>query len=244
VIISEPFAYRTGLGVGDNLMLRSDKGEHAFPIAGVFYDYTSDRGVIFIARPIYEQFWNDPAYSSFSLYVAPGTDIDGLIAQMRTRIGGRQELVISSNRGLREGTLAIFDRTFAITAVLQMLATIVAFVGILSALMALQLERARDLGVLRATGLTPRQLWGVVLSQTGLMGLLAGLLAMPLGIGLALVLVYVINRRSFGWTLQLILDPNLFAQALVVAVVAALLAGVYPAFVMSRTSPALALREE
>lgn len=244
VLVSEPFAYRTGLHVGDQVQLRTDRGNQGFPIAGIFYDYTSDRGVIFMARPIYDSYWDDRAISSFSLYVQPGTDIAQVIADIQAHVGGRQELVISSNRDLREGTLAIFDRTFAITAVLQILATIVAFVGILSALMALQLERARELGVLRATGLTPRQLWAVILSQTGLMGLVAGFIAMPLGIGLSLVLVYVINRRSFGWTLQLVLDPSLFAQALLVAVVAALLAGIYPAFLMSRTSPALALREE
>ena len=99
--------------------------------------------------------------------------------QLRALVGDEQEVVIRSNRALREASLEIFDRTFAITTVLQLLATIVAFVGILSALMALQLERARELGMLRANGLTPRQLWGVVLSQTGLMGVTAGLLATP-----------------------------------------------------------------
>jgi putative ABC transport system permease protein len=110
--------------------------------------------------------------------------------------------------------------------------------------MALQLERARELGVLRANGLTPRQLWALVLSQTGLMGLTAGLLALPVGMVMALVLVFVINKRSFGWTLQLQWDPALFIQAMLIAVVAALLAGIYPAWRMGRTSPALALREE
>lgn len=145
---------------------------------------------------------------------------------------------------MREGTLIVFDRTFAITSVLQLLATIVAFIGILSALMALQLERTRELGVLRAIGLTPGQLWGVVLGQTSLMGLAAGLLAAPLGLALAVVLTYVINKRSFGWTLEFTLDPTLFVQALAVAIVAALLAGIWPALQMSRTSPAVALRDE
>jgi putative ABC transport system permease protein len=140
--------------------------------------------------------------------------------------------------------MAIFDRTFAITTVLQLLATIVAFIGILAALMALQLERARDMGVLRANGLTPRQLWGLVIGQTGLMGLFAGVLAIPVGVMMAAVLVYVINRRSFGWTLLFELNGALFVQAVAVAVVAALLAGLYPAWRMGRTSPALALREE
>ena len=144
------------------------------------------------------------------------------------------------NRGLREGTLEVFDRTFAITSVLQLLATIIAFVGVLSALMALQLERARELGVMRANGLTPRQLWGVVLGQTGLMGFTAGLLALPVGVLVALVLVYVINRRSFGWTLRIEFPPQIFVQALLLALLAALLAGIYPAIRMARTAPALA----
>ncbi|NTU81185.1 MAG: FtsX-like permease family protein [Chloroflexales bacterium] len=243
ILISEPLAYRAGLGVGDTLTLRTDRGPRAFPIAGVYYDYTSDRGLIRMAYATYRASWDDPAISSLALYAADGTGVDELVARLRAAAGGA-ELAIGSNRALREGTLAIFDRTFAITAVLQLLATIVAFIGVLSALMALQLERARELAMLRANGLTPGQLWGLVLAQTSLIGLTAGLLAAPLGLALAVILVYVINRRSFGWTLELSLDPALFAQALAVALVAAIIAGIYPALKMSRTSPALALRED
>jgi putative ABC transport system permease protein len=251
LLISEPLAFRSGLGIGDTLRLRTDRGEHDFPIAGVYYDYTSDRGVIRMDYAAYRAHWDDPALSSFALYVADDREVDTVVQQLRdftATLGAPGEaaplLMISSNRALRAGTLEIFDRTFAITAVLQMLATIVAFIGILSALMALQLERARELAMLRATGLTPQQLWGLVISQTGLMGLAAGLLAMPVGVILALILIFVINRRSFGWTLDLALDPALFGQALLVAVLAAVLAGIYPALKMARTSPALALREE
>jgi putative ABC transport system permease protein len=244
IFISEPLAYRTGLRAGDRLRLRTDQGEQTFPIAGVYYDYTSDRGVIQMDYATYRAYWNDAQISSFGLYVEPGVDADVLVQELREQVGSQANLVINSNRTLRANTLAIFDRTFAITAVLRVLATIVAFIGILSALMALQLERARELGMLRANGLTPRQLWGVVLSQTSLMGLTAGMLAAPVGIILALVLIHVINRRSFGWTLELSLDPALFAQSLLVAVTAALLAGIYPALRMGRTSPAHALREE
>jgi putative ABC transport system permease protein len=121
---------------------------------------------------------------------------------------------------------------------------VVAFVGVLSALMALQLERAREFGVLRANGMTPGQLWQLVLSQTGLMGLVAGLLSLPLGVLLATVMIHVINLRSFGWSLKMSVSPELLGQAMLVSVGAALLAGLYPAFKLSRVSPALALREE
>jgi putative ABC transport system permease protein len=110
--------------------------------------------------------------------------------------------------------------------------------------MSLQLERARELAVLRANGLTPRQVWHHVTLQTGLMGLLAGLFALPLGLVLAFVLIFVINKRSFGWTLQVEVAPEILVQAVLVAFVAAVLAGLYPSWKMARTNPALALREE
>jgi putative ABC transport system permease protein len=197
-----------------------------------------------IALERYRALWDDPQVSSLGLHAAPGVDVDALVSELRAAAGGEQLIAISSNRALRDASLEIFDRTFAITGVLQVLATIVAFVGVLAALMALQLERARELGVLRANGLTPGQLWGLVIGQTGLIGLAAGLLALPVGVMMAAVLVYVINRRSFGWTLLFQLDTALFAQALLVALTAALLAGLYPAWRMGRTPPALALREE
>jgi putative ABC transport system permease protein len=243
-LISEPLAYRRGLGPGDNITLLTDHGERPFRIAGTFYDYGSDQGAVMIDLAAYQANWDDRTISSLGLYAAPGVDVDALVQRLRGLVDADRAINIRSNRALREASLQVFDRTFAITTVLQMLATIVAFVGILAALMALQLERTRELGMLRATGLTPRQLWGVVISQTGLMGLTAGLLALPVGVALAAVLVFVINKRSFGWTLLFELDGGLLAQALLVAVAAALLAGLYPAWRMSRTAPALALREE
>ena len=151
---------------------------------------------------------------------------------------------IRSNRALREASLVIFDRTFAVTRVLRLLIVVVAFVGVLSALMALGLERVRELGLQRALGLTPGQVWGVVTAQTGLMGLVAGLLAMPVGVLLAAVLVFVINRRSFGWTMPIDVRPDILLQGLLLAVVAALVAGAYPALRMARAAPVEALRDE
>jgi putative ABC transport system permease protein len=153
-------------------------------------------------------------------------------------------VIIRSNRALRDASLEIFDRTFAITAVLRLLIVTVAFVGVLSALMALQLERGREHGVLRVLGLTPGQVWGVVTAQTTLIGAVAGLLAVPVGIMLAAVLVFVINRRSFGWTMPLDVAPLMLAQGLLLAVAAALLAGLYPAWKMATASAADALRDE
>ena len=244
VLVSEPYSYKHRVGVGDTLRLQTDRGTGAFPIRGVFYDYGSDIGVVMTSRQTYTRYYDDSGYSGLALYVADGRDPDAMIGEMRAAVAGMQEVLIRSNRGLRETSLEIFDRTFTITTVLRLLAVLVAFIGVLSALMALELERSRELGVLRATGMTPGQVGRYVTLQTGLMGLIAGLASLPLGYALAYVLVYVINKRSFGWTLQLDVPPSVLLQAVALALVAAVLAGLYPAYKMANTSPAVALREK
>jgi putative ABC transport system permease protein len=242
--VSEPFAFHRRVSVGDSVELATDQGPRRFRVVGVYADYGSDTGTLLMLRSTYLQHFTDTRVSGVSLYVEPGGDVDALVARARERAGEAQTLDIRSNRALREVSLEVFDRTFTITHVLRLLAVGVAFIGVLSALMALQLERAREFAVLRASGLTPRQLWGLVSLQTGLLGLLAGLFAMPLGVALAYVLVHVINRRSFGWTLQLSLEPGVLLQAVGLALVAAALAGLYPSWKMARANPAMALREE
>lgn len=244
VFVSEPFAYHFGKKTGDTLALRTDRGVQKFLIAGEYYDYASDMGAVLIGAPAFARYWSDTTVTGLSLSAREGVPVDTLIARLRAVAANQQPLIIRSNKVLREASLAIFDRTFAVTDVLRLLTIIVAFVGVLSALMALQLERAREIAVLRATGLTPAQVWKLVTLQTGLMGLTAGLLALPVGLILSVVLIYVVNKRSFGWTLQFEVAPDILIGAVVLAVIAALIAGVYPAFKMARTSPAEALRSE
>lgn len=244
VFISEPYSYRHGLALGDTLRLQTDRGRTSFPIAGIFYDYASDLGVVMMSRSTYTHVYDDRTISGLAFYTAEGTDIDALIADMRTSVSDHQNVFIRSNRALRETALDVFDRAFTIATVLRILTVIVAVIGVLTALMALELEQQRELGVLRATGMTPAQLGSYVTLQSGLMGTIAGLLSLPLGYGLAYVLVFVINKRSFGWTLQLTTSWEILAQALLLGVGAALLAGLYPAWRMARSQPALSEPDE
>ncbi|HEY3099308.1 MAG TPA: ABC transporter permease [Methylomirabilota bacterium] len=242
VLVSEPYANRHDVrGV---VRLSTDHGERDFRVAGVFYDYGSSAGVVIMSRRTYEAAWNDRKISGLALEAAPGVDVSALVTAVRERAAGGPRLVIRSNRALREASLEIFDRTFAITGVLRTLSLVVAFVGMLAALMALSLERAREIGVLRALGLTPRQVWGLVTAQTGIIGLLAGVLAVPSGLLLAAVLVFVINRRSFGWTMSIDPSPAILLQGVALSLLAALLAGLYPAWRMASAPPAEALRDE
>jgi len=243
VVVSEPFSRRHGVDAGATIRLPTDAGLRPFRVVGVYSDFASDQGLVLMSGTTYARFWHDPFVSGFSVNLAPGVDADQAIARLKTAEGDAT-LFIRSNQALKKISLDIFDRTFRITAVLRLLAGLVAFIGVLSALMALQLERARELGVLRANGVTPAQVWQLVTSQTGLLGLAAGLLSVPVGLALAAIMIFVINRRSFGWTIHMLVTPAVLFEALGLALIAALLAGVYPAWKMARTSPALALREE
>jgi len=244
VFLSESLAYRRDLGYGDSLQLPGERGSFVVRVAGVFFDYGSDQGVVMMSRDTYERNWSDRGVTSLGLFAEEGASVDELVAELQGLVGEEQLALVRSNRDLKAASLEIFDRTFAITGVLRLLAFIVAFIGVFSALMALQLERGRELGVLRANGLTPRQIWQLVTFQTGLMGWIAGMLAVPSGILLAAVMIFVVNKRSFGWTLQMEVGTGMIVQAVLLAVAGALLAGIFPSWRMARTSPALALREE
>jgi putative ABC transport system permease protein len=242
-MVSEPLALRRGLAVGDTLRLATEAGPRAFPVAAVFFDYASDLGVAMLYRSAYERLYSDRGVSGMAFYAQPGVPPDTLVERMRAATAGEQSVVLRSNAGLRQYSMDVFDRTFTITSVLRLLAMAVAFVGVLSALMALQLERARELATLRAVGMTRREVGGLIGAQTGLMGLMAGLLSLPLGLALAAALVFVVNRRSFGWTLQFSVTPGILLTAVALALIAALLAGIYPAWRMAQSRPAHALRD-
>ncbi len=245
VLVSEPLANRFGFHqAGGEIRLFTPQGWRTFPVQGIYYDYTSSEGTVLMALNIYRDLWEDPALTALALRLEPGASPDTISRELQDHFQGQQQLLVRPNQALRQDVMVIFDRTFAITVALRLLATLVAFIGVLNALLLLQLEKQREVGILRALGLTGRQLWRLVMVETGLMGLVAGLLAMPAGYALAVILIYIINRRSFGWTLQMEVQPEAFIQALGIAIVAALLAGIYPALRMSRMAAAEVIRYE
>ena len=230
VLVSEPLARRRGLTAGSTLALATPAGSRELPVLGVYRDYGDSRGGALMGYTLYARYWDDTAISTLSLQLAPGADAGRLQAAI-AGLAARHDraLATRSAAAIRERSMAIFDRTFAVTDVLRVLVVIVAFVGIVSALLALFLERRQEFALLRATGMTPAQLLRLLLGQAGLSGLLAGCFALPLGMLLSILLIDVINRRSFGWSLQTQFDPLLLLQAVALATAAALLAALWPA---------------
>lgn len=230
LLISEPLASRRGLAVGDTLVLATPQGPRELPVAGVYRDFASSYGAAVLPFRVYAEHWRDLGISTASLTLDPAADREAVRQRILALGAQRQrDLTVVASGQISERSLAIFDRTFVITDVLRALVIIVAFVGIVSALMALFLERRRDYAVLRATGMTPWQLQTLVVIQAAGSGALAGLLALPLGGAMSLLLIDVINRRSFGWTIATHVDAAVVLQALVLAITAAALAAIWPA---------------
>jgi putative ABC transport system permease protein len=244
VMASEPFASRHGLAIGARVELLTASGPRAFAVAAIHHDYGSSEGAVLMSRATYDRWWRDPAVTSLGVHARPGVDVDALVGRLRALAPADAGLLVRSNRALREGSLIVFDRTFAVTVVLRWLAVAVAFIGVLSAVTALALERGREVAVLRAQGLSRREVWALMTTQGALLGLVAGVLAIPVGLALAVVLVRVVNLRSFGWTLPLEVGPAVLLQAPLLAVAAALLASIYPAWRISRAPLPEALRDE
>ncbi len=245
VAVSEPYAYHNDKSIGSTIRLHTSEGERKFRIAGIYYDYrNSANGKVMMSSSAYNRYWDDANVTGIGVTAADGVAVRDLKTAISRAIGNAAEIEIRSNAELKAAALEVFERSFAITSVVHALSIAVAFVGVLSALMAMQMERSTEFGTLRAIGFTPKQVWLMFTTQTAMMGIAAGLLAVPLGLIQGAVLIFVVNRRSFGWSMDMEIYPMMLAQAVVIAAAAALLASVYPAFRMSRSSPAEVLHEE
>jgi len=243
VIVSEPFTYKHHLKAGDSLTLSLGETRATFRIADVYYDYSSERGGIFMDRNTMLRYLPDPGPSNLAIYVSPGAQLDVVRTEIEKATTGHRVLMFS-NRDLRAEAIRIFDRTFAITYALEAVAVIVAVMGIAGALLALVIDRRRELGLLQFLGAATRQVRKLILVEAGLLGLFANLVGVALGFALSLILIYVINKQSFGWTIRFHWPVEILLGALTVVYAATVFAGLYPAQVAVRLNPVEVVHEE
>jgi len=244
LLLSDSLAWRLNLRPGGRLSLITASGPREFPIAGIYHEYGSGLGSAMMSLEVYRRLWRDDAVTAVGLYLEPGIDTAREIPLLQAAANGHQALLIRSNADIRAMSLDIFDRTFIITRVLYWLAAAIAAIGLVSALLAWELDRTRELSVLRALGLTPRGTAAMVAAQTVFMGGAALLAAIPTGLIIAVVLTKVIDRRAFGWHIEMHLHAAQFLNALALALLAALGAALYPAWRTSRAPIAAQMRDE
>jgi len=243
VIVSEPFTYKHGKTAGDSIVLNLEGKQASFRIADVFYDYGNERGSIIMDRETMLRYLPDPQPSNIAVYLQPGTSAEAVKREIFEVAAGNRILVFS-DRDLRHEAIRIFDRTFAITYALEAIAVLVAVMGVAGALLALVIDRRREFGLLRFLGASTGQIRKLILTEAGMLGLLANLAGLLVGYWLSLVLVFVINKQSFGWTIRFHWPIAVLVGALTVVYAATVIAGLYPARVAMRLNPLEVIHEE
>ncbi len=242
VLVSEPFFRKTGVGPGDRLEIRGPNGLVRPRIAGVYYDYSTERGAVAMDLRTMTEYFGPGGTQSIAVYLSPGVDPEAVIDELRAAFPD-VPLIARSNSTLRDEALRVFDQTFAITRILQAMSLLIAAAGITLALLVLAREKQSELALYRALGATRRQVFSLFVGKgIGIAGI--GLFLGGLGgVALAGILIYVTNRAYFGWTIQAHLPAFDLAQQAGTILTAALLASLYPAMRASRTPAAELSRE-
>ncbi len=244
VVISEPLAETFGYKEGDFLELPTPAGVQKLRIAGVFYDYRTDGPSVWMDIRQFRRYWQDTHLNAVRLYLKDKTRIPEIQSGLQKKYGSRYRLFSVSHEELRQGILRIFDETFALTYALEGVAVVVAVFGIITTFLVLIMERERELALLQALGASRRQILTMVLTESGLASFLSFLLGALCGSLLSLLLIFVINKQAFGWTIQLYWTPGIYWQTLILVLALGLLSGAYPAWRAMQPHLAAILKEE
>jgi putative ABC transport system permease protein len=242
-VVSEPFANKHNVHVGSTLQLPLGSKKHSFQVLGIYYDYSTERGFIVLDRHTLLKYLPDTAVSNIAVFLSPGADPNAVRRGIDEAISGSAVMVFTNGRLRREG-IAVFDRTFRITYALEAVAVVVAVLGIAGALLAVIIDRRREFAILRFLGAAQPQVRNIILCEAGLLGLMANGIGLILGTLLSLILIFVINKQSFGWTIQFHWPVALLLAALTCVYVCTVLAGLYPARTATKMNPIEVIHED
>ena len=244
VVVSESFSIKYHKRVGDSVPLATRHGTRDFPITGIYRDYSSDRGTVVMERATYIDAFGDDRINTVILYLKKGTDREAARRDLEMRLGPAYHAFVVTNLEVKREVMRIFDQTFMITYALLAVAVIVAVLGIVNTLAALILERTRELALLRVSGMSVSQLRLMIVLESSLLGIASSAVGIVMGYILSLVLIYVINKQSFGWTIEFHTPYPIIAGSLAITFAAAALSGLVPARLAQRIRLSEALKSE
>ena len=246
ILVSEIFARKHAFNPenDDSVTLETIQGPVRFKVAGVFRDFFMGGGRAVVSRDVMKKYWGVDEITSIQIFLNSTDKIEPTIHLIKKMIPETKMVKVVSGLSIKQNILSVFDKTFVITTALQILTAIVAFTGILNSVMALLIERKKELGILRACGAKSDQVGRLIIMECGINGFVSGVLALPLGVFLAWVLIDIINQRSFGWSYDMVLSMGILLQALFLSVGAAVIAGIIPAFQAGKTNISRALHME
>jgi putative ABC transport system permease protein len=243
VIVSEPFANKHSVRAGDILQLPIGNRSVPVVVAGIYYDYSSERGWVIFDRSTLLRYLPHQPITNLAIYVRKDAEVTTVRHAVEARLV-KYRVVVAPNGALRQNAVAVFDRTFAITYALEGVAIAVAMLGAANSLLAMVLDRRREFGLLRYLGAAPAQIRRMIVLEAGFLGVAANLLGVALGFALSLVLIYVINKQSFGWTIQFHPPFPLLAGASALILASTFIAAIVPARAAARLNPIEVIHEE
>ncbi|MQG85118.1 MAG: FtsX-like permease family protein [SAR202 cluster bacterium] len=244
ILISEPLAFQKNIQINDTFDILTDTGLKSFTVRGIYYDYSSTSGIAMVSKQVYDNYWNNSKVTSLALYLNDSQNSEVVFNKLLDKFDTDWDLQIISSKKLNNASMEIFDKTFEITFVLRSISLIVAFIGILGAISAIILSRAREFSILKSIGFTNNQLRTIIGNQTFIIGVISGLISIPLGIIITNLLIQIINKQSFGWSIPIQLLPSVFVEGIMVAILSSVLASIYPSIKISRNNIRKALMGE
>jgi putative ABC transport system permease protein len=244
VLISESLAVKFEVDVGDPIDVATVRGVKRFSVTGIYRDYSNDRGAVVMPRPTYIALYDDDRIDTIAIFLKEGVDPDAARVEIEKRLGAKYRAFAFTNAVIRSEVMRIFDQTFMITYALLALSLIVSVLGIINTLSALILERKREIALLRILGTLPEQIRTMVVLESALVGVAATLLGVVVGIVLSWILIFVINKQSFGWTIQMDAPVALLIASVSITFVTTVLAGLVPARMAQRVKIGAELKAE
>ena len=242
-IVSEAFSLKHNVNVGDILNLKTPNGPANLKIAAIYFDYSRERGYIILDRTTFLKYFNENQINSFVIYLSDKSRLNEVRKEV-LNILNEHRLIIRSNTELKKQVLEVFDKTFAITYSLEIIAILVAVLGLFNTLVSLILERKREIGILRFIGAFIQQVKHMVLIEAGILGLIGSAMGLIAGVIVSYILIFVINKQSFGWTIQIHFPYSFIALLVAFSWGVSILAGLYPARIAQQLNPKEALRVE
>ncbi len=244
VWVSEVAADLYGLRSGDKVRLPIGDTPLLYTVAGVWRDYARQGGAIAIDRELYVRVTGDRLANDAAVWLASGTNPSEAARALREHVGADENIEIATTREVRAASLAIFDRTFAITYALEFAAVLIGLFGVSVSFGAQSLARRREFGVLRHVGMTRREV-GTMLGCEGVLtaslGVAFGLLV---GWMVSLILVHVVNRQSFHWSMEVHLPWLALASLAALIIIAATLTATWSGRAAMRDDVVRAVRED
>ncbi len=229
VSISENLMRRRGLHLGSQFPVSTPTGVHVYTVAAVIADYTSDQGSVFLDRETFVTQFNDDRVDTFELYLSDLSKLESIRKEITARFGKQYDLYVLSNSELREEAKALVDSAFSMTYAMEVVAIVLALLGVINTLLAAVLDRTREIGLLRAVGASKAHVVKLFVGEAALIGISGGVLGTLAGVVMGLIVTQVVGGQVTGWAFPYLFPWKTALQIGISATVCAILAGLYPA---------------